>query len=44
MKNEDRGNRAKKEEKIEHKIGFLNFFRFIAFTILVTCKHFVIRP
>ena len=43
------GNREKKEEKLDisvsnHKIGFLNFLRFIAFTILVTFKNFVIRP
>ena len=43
-KNEDRGNRVKKEEKIEYEIGFLSFVRFIAFTILVTFKNFVIRP
>ena len=46
--NEDRGNRAKKEEKLDtsisnHEIGFLNFLRFIAFIILVTFKSFVIR-
>ena len=39
--NEDRGNREKVEEKLDisisnHEIGFLNFLRFIAFTILVT--------
>ena len=50
MKNhEDRGNREKKEEKLDtsiskQEIGFLNFLRFIAFTILVTFKSFVIRP
>ena len=43
------GNREKKEEKLDisvlnHKIEFLNFLRFIAFTILVTFKSFVIRP
>ena len=43
------GNREKKEEKFDisvsnHKIGLLNFLRFIAFTILVTFKSFVIRP
>ena len=42
-------NREKKEEKLDisvscHKIGFLNFLRFIAFTILVSFKNFVIRP
>ena len=42
------GNREKKEEKLDisvsnHKTGFLNFLRFIAFTILVTFKNFVIR-
>ena len=47
--NEDRRNREKKEEKLyisisNHEIGFLNFLRFIAFTILVTFKNFVIRP
>ena len=40
--NEDRGNREKKEEKFDtlisnHKIGFLNFLRFIVFTILKFC-------
>ena len=51
MKNdEDRGNRGKKkEDKLDisisnHEIRFLNFLRFIAFTILVTSKSFVIRP
>ena len=50
MKNhEDRGNREKKEEKLDtsisnHEIGFLNFHRFMAYTILVTFKTFVIRP
>ena len=39
----------KKEEKLDtsisnHEIGFLNFHRFIAYTILVTLKSFVIRP
>ena len=39
----------KKEEKLDtstsnHKIGFLNFHRFIAFATLVTFKSFVIRP
>ena len=43
------GNREKKEEKFDisisnHKIGFLNFLRFIGFIILVTFKNFVIRP
>ena len=43
------GNREKKEEKLDisvsyHKIGFLKFLRFIAFTILVSFKNFVIRP
>ena len=43
------GDREKKEEKLDIsvsnvKIGFLNFLRFIAFTILVTFKNFVIRP
>ena len=46
---EDRGNRGKKEEKLDtsisnHEIGFLNFLRFLAFTVLVTFKCFVIRP
>ena len=39
--NEHRGNREKKEEKLDtsisnHEIGFLNFLKFISFTILVT--------
>ena len=39
----------KKEEKLDisisnHEIGFLNFLRFIAFTILMTFKDFAIRP
>ena len=47
--NEDRGNRVKKEEKLDtsisnHKIGFLTFLRFIAFTILMTFRSFVVRP
>ena len=47
--NEDRGNREKKEGKLDtlisnHEVGFLNFLRFIAFTFLVTFKSFVIRP
>ena len=47
--NEDRGNREKKEEKLDisisnHEIGSLNFVRFITFTILVTFKSFIIRP
>ena len=47
--NEDRGNREKKEQKLDisvsnHEIGFLNFLRFIAFAILVTLKSFGIRP
>ena len=47
--NEDRGNREKKEEKLDisisnHEIGSLNFARFIGFTILVTFKSFIIRP
>ena len=38
----------KKEEKLDisisnHKTGFLNFLKFIAFTILVTFKSFIIR-
>ena len=46
--NEDRGNREKKKEKLDtsisnHETAFLNFLRFIAFTILVTFKSFVIR-
>ena len=37
--NEDKGNREKMEDKFHisisnHKIGFLNFLRFIGFTIL----------
>ena len=50
MKNhEDRGNREKKEEKLDtsisnHEIGFIYFDKFIAFTILVIFKNFVIRP
>ena len=49
MKNGDRANREKKEEKLDisvsnHEIGFLNFLRFIAFTILGTFKNFVMRP
>ena len=47
--NEDRGNREKKEEKLDttisnHETAFLNFLRFITFTILVTFKSFVTRP
>ena len=47
--NEYIGKREKKEEKLDtsisnHEIGFLIFFRFIAFLILVTFKSFVIRP
>ena len=43
------GNREKKEEKLDisvsnHKIGFLNFVRFMAFTSYVTFKNFVIKP
>ena len=43
------GNREKKKEKFDildsnHKTGFLNFLRFIAFTVLVTFENFVIRP
>ena len=39
----------KKEDKLDvtisnHETGFLNLFRFIAFTILVTFKNFVSRP
>ena len=39
----------KKEEKLDisipnREIRFLNFFRFIAFTILGTFKNFVIKP
>ena len=46
---EHRENREKKEEKLDisvsnHEIRFLNFLRFIAFTILGTFKNFVIRP
>ena len=46
--NEDGGHREKKEEKLDisisnHETGFLNFLMFIAFTILVTFKNFVIR-
>ena len=53
---EDRGNREKgrekgkrKEEKLDtsisnHEIGFIYFDKFIAFTILVIFKNFVIRP
>ena len=38
----------KKEKKLDflfsnHEIGILNFLLFIAFTILVTFKNFVIR-
>ena len=50
MKNDEgRRNREKKEEKLDisisnHENGFLNFLRFIAFTIVVTFKSFVIRP
>ena len=47
--NEDRRNGEKKEEKLDisisnYEIVFLNFLRFIAFTILVIFKSFVIRP
>ena len=47
--NEYKGNSEEKEEKLDisistHEIGFLNFLRFIAFTILVIFKSFVIRP
>ena len=47
--NQDRGNREKKEEKLDtsisnHETGFLDFLRFIAFRILVTFKSFLIRP
>ena len=43
---EDRGNREKKEEKLDtlvsnHEIGFLCVVRFIAFTTLVTFKSFI---
>ena len=46
--NEDRGYREKKKEKLDgsisnQEVGFLNVFRFIAFTILVTFNSFVIR-
>ena len=55
--NKDRKNREKKEEKLDisssnHEIGFLNFLKLIAFTILVTiykvklmiqCTEVVIR-
>ena len=48
-KNEDRGNREKKEENLDisisnHEIGFLNFLRYIVSTTLVTFKNFAIRP
>ena len=48
-KNEHRRNREKKEEKLDisipnREIRFLNFLRFIAFTILGTFKNFVIKP
>ena len=44
--NEDRGYREKKKEKLDgsisnQEVGFLNVFRFTAFTILVTFKSFV---
>ena len=47
--NEDRGNREKKEEKLDisisnHETGFFNFLKLIAFTILVAFKNFVVRP
>ena len=47
--NEDRGNREKKEEKLDisisnHETGFLSFLKLIAFTILVAFKNFVVRP
>ena len=46
---EHRENREKKEEKLDisvsnHEIRFLNFLRFIAFTILGTFTNFIIRP
>ena len=46
--NEDRGNREKKEEKLDssisnHETVFLIFLKFIAFTIAVNLKSFVIR-
>ena len=39
----------RKKDKLDisisnHETGFLNFVRFIAFTILVTLKSFVTRP
>ena len=47
--NEGRGNREKKEEKLDISISnqevvFLNFLKFIALTIRVTFKSFVTRP
>ena len=47
--NKDRRNSEKMKDKLDisisnHEIRFLNFLRFIAFTILVTFKNFVIRP
>ena len=47
--NEDRGNTEKKEDKLNTsisnlEIGFLNFVRFTAFTILETFTSFAIRP
>ena len=47
--NEDRGNREKKEEKLDilianHETGLLNFLKFITFQIFVNFKNFVIRP
>ena len=48
--NEGRGNTEKKEEKLDisvsnHETGFLNFLKiYIAFTILVSFKSFLIRP
>ena len=47
--NENRGNKERKEKKIDisisnHEIGFLNFLGFIAFKILVTFRSLLIRP
>ena len=46
MKTEEREKKGKKNLISQFKtknIGFLNLLRFIAFTILVTFKNFVIR-
>ena len=47
--NKDRGNREKKEEKLDtsissHEIGFLNFLKIYSIHNSCDCKSFVIRP